>query len=75
MFSAELEDITRDQEKCAIPDSELRLTVISRIRELLLPAFTAFYNAHQTLFIAMQSSKSRLEPETIELMLNRMYQA
>ncbi len=75
MFSAELEDITRDQEKCAIPDAELRLMVISRIRELLLPAFTAFYNAHQALFIAMHSSKTRLDPETIELMLNRMYQA
>lgn len=74
MFSAEFEDIIKDQEKCAIPDPELRLTVIGRIRELLMPACVAFYNTHQTLFIALQS-KTKLDPETIESMLNRMYQA
>lgn len=43
-FASELEDLVKNQEACAVPDAELRIRIISSVREIVVPSFTSFYN-------------------------------
>lgn len=45
-FAAEFEDLVKGQEVCAVPDTELRIKMIAKVREVVVPPFVTFYNMY-----------------------------
>ena len=73
-FSADLDETVQSQANCAVPDLQLRGILLSRIRDLLLPTFVAFYNRNQSLFVASHT-RVRLDPGALDGALNKLFQA
>lgn len=73
-FASEWEELVKSQAQCAVPDGELRRTLQARVQEVVLPAFTSFYNLNQSVFHSL-ASRIKLDPPTVEAQIGQLYQA
>ncbi|KAJ1657644.1 exocyst complex component exo70 [Dispira simplex] len=56
-FNGTLDDVIRSQQSCTIPDSELRRSLLDRVRQVLIPAYVSFMEKYQHTEFAKNSGK------------------
>ncbi|KAJ1973028.1 exocyst complex component exo70 [Dimargaris verticillata] len=75
-FNTTLEELVRNQQTYTIPDKELRLNLMDRIREALIPAYSQFMERYQHTDFAKNSGKYlRYNQETLDRTLQSLFGA
>ncbi|KAH9519228.1 Exocyst complex component 7 [Bulinus truncatus] len=73
-FNKELEEIYKVQKTYAMPDSELKATLIAENKEYMIPRYTLFYNKYNSLnFTKNRSKYIKYQPSDVAALLDRFF--
>merc|ERR1711971_432066 len=71
-FNKELEELYRVQKTYAMPDTELRTSLIAENKEFMVPRYTIFYNKYVSLNFAKNRSKFiKYSPQELAALLEK----
>jgi len=75
-FNKEIEEVLRIQKAYAMPDSELRKTMILENKEYMVPRYSLFYNKYCNLnFTKNRGKYIKYTPEDLEKVLDQLFDA
>ncbi|XP_005100181.2 exocyst complex component 7 [Aplysia californica] len=75
-FNKELEEIFRVQKTYAMPDTELRQSLISENKEYMVPRYTMFYNKYSQLnFTKNRGKYIKYQPADLSALLDKFFDA
>ncbi|KAJ1988813.1 exocyst complex component exo70 [Dimargaris cristalligena] len=73
-FNSTLDELLRNQQGYAIPDQDLRLNLMDRIREMLIPAYSEFMERYQHTEFAKNSGKYvRYTKDILDRTIQRLF--
>ncbi|BFZ03734.1 hypothetical protein BsWGS_06773 [Bradybaena similaris] len=75
-FNKELEEIFRVQKTYAMPDSELRASLVTENKEYMVPRYTLFYNKYCNLNFSKNKNKYiKYQPSDVAALLDKFFDA
>ncbi|CAG5116997.1 unnamed protein product [Candidula unifasciata] len=75
-FNKELEEIFRVQKTYAMPDSELRASLVAENKEYMVPRYTLFYNKYCNLNFSKNKNKYiKYQPSDVAALLDKFFDA